>query len=107
MLIEPDCCTANASGILDKALCEGDITANNNLSFLLEPYGLIYGPEPTPATDYSLSYVLTDNSGSILQLADMGYHLIRQAIFLILLTVHFQAVCIASTKLFGGLPMVP
>jgi hypothetical protein len=72
VLIEPDCCTANASGILDKALCQGDITANNNLSFLLEPYGLIYGPEPTPATDYSLSYVLTDNSGSILQLADMG-----------------------------------
>ncbi len=72
VLVTPICCTANVSDIPDADLCEGDITANSNINFPLEPFTALYGPAPTPAANYSLTYVLTTTTGTIIEVSNMG-----------------------------------
>jgi hypothetical protein len=74
-LTAPNCvvpCTANVSDIPDNTICEGDVTADNALAFPLEAYNAIYGAAPSPAAEYALAYVLTDNAGNIIAFQDMG-----------------------------------
>ncbi|PSJ73424.1 hypothetical protein C7N43_29155, partial [Sphingobacteriales bacterium UPWRP_1] len=65
-------CTANVSDIPDEEICQGDVTSDNALPFPLEPYSIIYGAAPAPAVLYSLTYLLTDVSGNILQVSNQG-----------------------------------
>ncbi|MEZ4913762.1 MAG: hypothetical protein R2798_06875 [Chitinophagales bacterium] len=60
-----NCCTANISDITDQQICEG---TDPDLLYTISPYGGIFGPEPTPITDYSYAFFLTDASGNILQI---------------------------------------
>jgi uncharacterized repeat protein (TIGR01451 family) len=72
VLATPSCCTANVSDIPDEEICQGDATANNNLGFPLEQYNIVYGAAPTPANLYSLSYILTTTTGTIMQVSHQG-----------------------------------
>ncbi|PSJ72839.1 hypothetical protein C7N43_32180 [Sphingobacteriales bacterium UPWRP_1] len=65
-------CTANVSDIPDDEICEGDIATDSNLSFIPEPYNPTYGTAPVPGVLYSLSYILTTNTGTILQVSNQG-----------------------------------
>ncbi|MBK9461058.1 MAG: hypothetical protein IPN94_16920, partial [Sphingobacteriales bacterium] len=59
----------NVSDISDQEICQG---YSGTLAFPLEAYNASYGPAPTPAADYTLAYVLTDNSDNILATEIMG-----------------------------------
>ena len=65
-------CGANVSDIPDQEICEGDLAIDGTLTFPLEPYSTIYGPEPSPAASYTLAYVLTTDSDVIIATEVMG-----------------------------------
>ncbi|MBK8444979.1 MAG: hypothetical protein IPL35_16950 [Sphingobacteriales bacterium] len=58
------CCEANVTDIPDQAICEGNDPA---LAYIISPFGGIFGPAPTPESDYSYIFYLTDPAGNILQ----------------------------------------